>query len=108
MFVLEMLILAGLPLLFASGATYVTWGALARPLVFLLASTAVLYLVYAGSMWLWGPAQVGYTLSVQQPGETQTSEPLFLVLPPFKFPLMMFVGAAVPVLAVLLRAFRRK
>jgi hypothetical protein len=54
------------------------------------------------------PGPVGYTLSIQQPGETPASEPWFLLLPPYKTPLVAFAVAAVPVLAVLLRAFKKR
>lgn len=55
MFIFELLILAGLPLLFAACVTCLTWGILSRPVVFLVVATVVLYLVYAASMWLWAP-----------------------------------------------------
>jgi len=108
MFVFELLILAGLPLLFAACVTCLTWGALSRPVVFLVVTTVVLYLVYAASMWLWGPAPAGYTVSIRQPGEVHNSELLLLLLPPFKIPIIVFTGAAIPMLAVLLRAFRKE
>ena len=107
MFIVELLILAGLPLLFAACVTCLTWGALSRPVVFLVVATVVLYLVYAVSMWLLGPAPAGYMVSIRQPGEIPSSEPLLLLLPPYKIPLIVFVVAAIPMLAVLLRAFRK-
>src|SRR5262245_27054541 len=105
MLAFELLLLLGLPFLFAFGATYLTWRALSRPVVFLIVTTVVLYLVYAASMWLLTPEPVGYTLSIRQPGEVTVAEPLFLLLPPYKTPLIAFAGAAIPMLAVLLRAF---
>jgi hypothetical protein len=59
-------------------------------------------------MWLLDPGPVGYTLSVPKPGEAPISEPLFLLLPPYKISLIAFALAAIPVLAVLLRAFKRE
>jgi hypothetical protein len=108
MFVFELLVLFGLPLLFACGTTYMTWNALSRPVVFLIVAVIVLYLVYAASMWLLAVGPVGYTLSIRTPGEVPVSEPLFLLLPPYKIPLVVFAGASIPVLAVLLRAFRKE
>lgn len=105
MFAFEFLLLLSFPLLLACGATYLTWRALSRPVVFLTVATVVLYLVYAASMWLLDPGPVGYTLSTRQPGET--SEPLFQLLPPYKRPLIAFAAAAIPVLVVLLRAFKK-
>jgi hypothetical protein len=107
MFVIEFLFLLALPLLLACCASYLTWRALSRPAVFLIVATVVLYLLYAVLMWLLNPEPVGYTLSIQQPGETPASEPWFLLLPPYKTPLVAFAVAAVPVLAVLLRAFKK-
>lgn len=107
MFVFELFVLLGLPLLFSSVTTYLTWNALSRPFVFLVVATVVLYLVYAASMWLLAAGPVGYTLSIRSPGESPASEPLFLLLPPYKIPLIAFTLAAVPVLVFLLRAFRR-
>ena len=106
MFVIELLFLVAFPLVLAGGASYLTWGALSRPVVFLIVSTVVLYLLYAVLMWLLSPGPVGYTLSTRQPGETPASEPWFLLLPPYQVPLVAFAVAAVPVLAVLLRAFK--
>ncbi len=108
MFIFELLILAGLPLLFAACVTCLTWGILSRPVVFLVVATVVLYLVYAASMWLWGPAPAGYTVSIRKPGEVHNSAPLLLLLPPYKIPLIVFFVAAIPMLAVLLRAFRKE
>ena len=107
MFVIELLFLLAFPLVLACGASYLIWGALSRPALFLIVATVVLYLLYAVLMWLLNPGAVGYTLSVRQPGETPTSEPWFLLLPPYKIPLVAFAVAAFPVLAVLLRAFKK-
>ena len=107
MFAFEFLFLLGFPLVLACGASYLTWRAMSRPVVFLTVTTVVLYLLYAALMWLLDPGPVGYTLSVRKPGEGPISEPLFLLLPPYKIPLIVFALAAIPVLAVLLRAFKR-
>ena len=108
MFVIEFLFLLAFRLVLACGASYVTWGALSRPAVFLVVATVVLYLLYAVLMWLLNPGPVGYTLSIRQPGETPASEPWFLLLPPYKASLVAFTVAAVPVLALLLRAFKKE
>lgn len=107
MFVIELLFLLAFPLVLACVASYLTWGALSRPAVFLIVTTVVLYFLYAVLMWLLNPGPVGYTLSIRQPGETPASEPWLLLLPPYKTPLVAFAVAAVPVLAVLLRAFKK-
>ena len=107
MFVVELLFLLAYPLVLASGASYMAWGALSRPAVFLIVATVVLYLLCALLMWQLGPGPVGYTLSIRQPGEAPASEPWFLLLPPYKTPLVAFAVAAFPVLAVLLRAFKK-
>lgn len=107
MFVIELLFLLSFPLVLACGASYVTWGALSRPVVFLTVATVVLYLLYAVLMWLLNPGPVGYTLSVRQLGEAPASEPWLLLLPPYKIPLVAFAAAAVPVLLVLLPAFKK-
>jgi hypothetical protein len=107
MFAFEFLFLLGFPLLLACGASYLTWRALSRPVVFLIVTTVVLYLLYAALMWLLDPGPVGYTLSYRKPGEAPVSEPLFLMLPTYKIPLIAFALAAIPVLAVLLRAFKK-
>lgn len=107
MYVFELLFLLGLPLVLACGSSCLTWGALSRPVLFLVVASVVLYLLYAVLMWLLNPGPVGYTLSTHQPGETPTSEPFFLLLPPYKIPLVAFAIAAVPTLAVLLRAFKK-
>jgi hypothetical protein len=108
MFVFEFLFLLGFPLVLACGASYLTWRALSRPVVFLIVATAFLYLLYAVLIWLLDPGSVGYTLSVRRPGEVPASEPLFLLLPPYKMPHIAFAVAAVPVLAVLLRVFKKR
>jgi len=108
MFVFELLFLLAFPLVLACGASYLTWGALSRPVVFLIVATALLYLLYAVLIWLLDPGPVGYTLTVRRPGEVPASEPLFLLLPPYKMPLIAFAVAAVPVLAVLLRVFKKR
>lgn len=107
MFAFEFLFLLGFPLVLSCGASFLTWRALSRPVVFLIIATVVLYVLYAALMWLLDPGPVGYTLSIPQPGEAPASEPLFLLLAPYKIPLIAFAVAAVPVLAVLLRAFKK-
>lgn len=107
MFVLEFLFLLSLPLVLACGASYLTWKVLSRPVVFLIVATVSLYLLYAALMWLLDPGPVGYTLSVRQPGEVPASEPWFLLLPPYKIPLIAFAVAAVPILAILLHLFKK-
>jgi hypothetical protein len=107
MFAFELLFLFGFPLLLACGAAYLTWRALSRPVVFLTVATTVLYFVYAASIWLLAPGPFGFIVSVPQPGEAPASEPLFLLLPPYKMPLIAFAAAAIPVLALLLRVFKK-
>lgn len=107
MYLFEFLFLLSLPFVFACGASYLTWRALSRPVVFLIVATVSLYLLYAALMWLLDSGPVGYTLSVRQPGEVPASEPWFLLLPPYKVPLIAFAVAAVPVMAALLRLFKK-
>lgn len=107
MFAFEFLFLLSLPFVLACGASYLTWRALSRPVVFLFIATVSLYLLYAALMWLLDPGPVGYTLSVRQPGEVPASKPWFLLFPPYKIPLIAFAVAAVPVLAILLRLFKK-
>jgi hypothetical protein len=107
MFAFEFFFLLSLPFVFACGASYLSWRALSRPVTFLIVATLSLYLLYATLMWLLDPGPVGYTLSVRRPGEVPASEPWFLLLPPYKIPLIAFAVAAVPVLAVLLRLFKK-
>jgi hypothetical protein len=45
MFVFEFLFLLGFPLVLACGASYLTWRVLSRPVVFLIVTTEVLYLL---------------------------------------------------------------
>lgn len=106
MFAFEFLFLLSLPFVLACGASYLTWRALSRPVVFLIVATVSLYLLYGALMWLLAPGPVGYTLSVRRSGEVPASEPWFLLLPPYKIPLIAFAVAAVPVLTVLLRLFK--
>jgi len=108
MFLLELLFFLGFPLLLACGASYLTWRALSRPAVFLVVTTIVLYLVYVGLMWLLDPGPIGYTLSIRQPGESPAPEPFFPLLSPYKAPLIAFAVAAIPVLAVMLRLFKKE
>jgi hypothetical protein len=107
MFAFELLFLFGLPLLLACGAAYLTWRTLSRPLVFLTVAATILYFVYAASIWLLAPGPFGFIVSVPQPGAAPASEPLFLLLPPYKTSLIAFAAAAIPVLAVLLRVFKK-
>jgi hypothetical protein len=107
MFAFEFLFLLGFPLVLACGASYMTWRAVSRPVVFLLVTAVVLYLLYAALMWLLDPGPIGYTLSYRKPDEAPVSEPLFLMLPTYKIPLIAFALAAIPVLAVLLRTFKK-
>jgi hypothetical protein len=107
MFALEFLFLLSLPFVLACGASYLTWRALSRPVIFLIVATISLYLLYVALMWLLDPGPVGYTPSVRQPGEVPALEPWFLLLPLYKIPLIAFSVAAVPVLAVLLRLFKQ-
>jgi hypothetical protein len=107
MYVFELLLLLGLPLVLACGASCLSWRALSRPALFLVVATVVLYLLYAVLMWLLNPGPFGYTLSIHQPGETPAPEPFFLLLPSYKIPLVAFAIAAVPTLAVLLRVFKK-
>jgi hypothetical protein len=106
--VFELLFLTSFPLVLACVAAYLTWKALSRPVVFLVAATAILYVLYAALMWLLDPGPVGYTVSVRQPGEAPSAEPWFLLLPTYKIPLVAFTAAAIPVLAMLLRAFKKE
>ena len=108
MYEIELHFLLGLPLVLACGASCLTWRALSRPVLFLIVATVVLYLLYAVLMWLLNPGPVSYTLSIRQPGETPAPEPFFLLIPPYKIPLVAFAIAAVPTLAVLLRAFKKR
>lgn len=103
----ELLFLLGFPLLLASGASYLTWRALSRPVVFLIVATVVLYLLYAALMWLLDPGPVGYSLSISEPGQAPVSEPWFPFLEPYKIPLVAFAVAAIPLLTVLLRVFKK-
>lgn len=108
MFFVELLILYCFPLLLACSASYLTWNALSRPVLFLVIATVALYLVYATSMWLLDPGPMGgYVLVVREPGEAHTSEPWFSMLSPYKVPFLVFSFAAIPVLAILLRAFKK-
>lgn len=107
LFPFEFLFLLGFPLALACGVSYLTWRALSRPGVFLMVATLVLYLLYAALMWLLDPGPVGYTLSVRQTGEALASGPLFVLLEPYKVPLIAFAVAAIPVLFVLLRTFKK-
>lgn len=107
MFAFELLFLLGFPLVLACGASYLTWRVLSRPVVFLIVATGLLYLLYAVLMWLLDPGPVGYIPSVRQPGEVAASEPLFLLLPPYKTALIAFAVAAIPVLAFLSRLFKK-
>lgn len=107
MFFVELLILFCFPLLLACSASYLTWNALSQPVLFLVIATVALYLAYASSMWLLDPGPVGYTLVVREPGEAHTSEQWFSMLSPYKVPFLVFSLAAIPVLAILLRAFKK-
>ena len=66
-----------------------------------------MYILCAALIQLLDPGPVGYTLSVRKPADAPFSEPLLLLLPPYKIPLIAFALVASPVLAVLLRAFKR-
>lgn len=104
----EFLFLLGFPLVLACAASFLTWRVLSRPVVFLIVTTLVLYLFYAALMWLLDPGPVGYAVSIRQPGEARSPEPLFLLLSSYKVPLIAFVVTAIPALAVLLRAFKKE
>lgn len=107
MFAFEFLFLLGFPLVLSGGTSYLSWRALSRPVVFPIVATVVLYLLYAALMWLLDPGPIGYTLSYRKPGEAHVSEPFFLMLTTYKIPLIAFALSAIPVLAVLLRAFKK-
>lgn len=109
MFAIEILFLLGFPFLLASGTSYFMWGALSRPAVFLVVATVALYLLYAVLMWQLDPGLISFTVFIHEPGEvaSASSEPWLGLLRPYKIPLAAFAAAAVPVLAVLLRAFKR-
>jgi hypothetical protein len=109
MYVFEFIFLLAFPFVLACGASYLTWRELSRPVLFLIVSAVVLYVLYAALMWLLDPGLLilGYQLTARRPGEAPISEPLFLLLPFYEIPLIAFALAALPVLAVLLRVFKR-
>ena len=107
MFAFEFLFLLSFPLLVACSASYTAWRALSRPVVFLIVSTVFLYLLYAALMWLLDPGVVSYTLISRGSGDIPSPEPYFLLLPVYKIPLIAFAVAAIPVLTILLRAFKK-
>jgi len=107
-FLLQLLFLLGWPLLLALGVTWATWGALRRPLLFLVVSCVALYLLYALAQFVFGPASVGFVLSVRQPGDLPVESESFVLLRPYAASLAAFTVAAFPVTAVLLKLFRRR
>ena len=105
---LQLLVLLGWPLALGTAVTWLTWGALRRPLAFFLVSCAVLYVVYAFAHFLFGPNSVGFSLSVRQPGEPLVETEAFVLLRPYAGPLLAFTVAAIPIIVLLLRAFKRR
>lgn len=107
-FLLQILFLVAWPFILGAVVTWLTWGALRQPWVFLFLSCVALYLVYALANFLFGPTSVGFAVSVRQPGEPAVEPESFVFLRPYFGALLAFTLAAIPTLAGLLRLFRRR
>ena len=106
-FFLQLIFLLSFPLVVACGSAYVSWGALSKPWVYLVLCAVVLYAFYAALFYLVGPKSVGYAVSAVRPGDTPQDVPPLMLLRPYSIPLIGFVLACVPVVLLLLKAFRR-
>lgn len=107
LFFVEVAILFTLPVLVAGFSAWIKWPHLARPWIYLGATTLCLYAIYIACMYFLSPKSVGYIVSGVPSGKPIEPMPLFMLLEPYKIPLLVFLGASMPVVFALLRAFKQ-
>lgn len=104
---LEVILLVVLPALYVSGVSWAFWSGFSRSWLFAFSSVALLYFLYFFVLYFGAPSSGGFVLEVPHHGEP--SHPVFLVfLEPYVKPMLLFSVLSVPLLALLIKVFRKK
>ena len=103
--VLEAILLVALPGLYALGVSWAFWSVVAKPWLFALSSAVSLYVLYFAVLYFGAPRGGGFFL--EAPSQDESSHQIALVfLGPYIKPMLLFSVLAVPLLWLLVKAFR--
>ena len=107
LFFAQVIVLFTLPALVAGLSAWLRWQELASPWLYVITAALCLYAIYLASMYFLAPKSVGYMVSGVPSREAVEPMPMLILLEPYKLPLLVFLVASVPVVFLLLRAFKR-